>query len=185
MFNKERSVNHTSSNQNEVKVEKRLWYEGANLTADAIVTKINEDGSLEMIAILRDNGQWAIPGGFKNKGENGFDACARELEEETSTRLDFRNSILVHDDLVDDPRNEYPERYIKDEARHIHLESSQSNSIKLKAEDDARDVKWMVCSQANIDSLYASHPFLVKKTISIFQEQHNCQVLENGKVVFN
>ncbi|MBF0217019.1 MAG: hypothetical protein HQL30_08515, partial [Candidatus Omnitrophica bacterium] len=43
---------------------------GANHASDAVVTRVNTDtGKLEVLLIKRrDNGRWAIPGGFRNRG---------------------------------------------------------------------------------------------------------------------
>lgn len=44
---------------------------------------------------LRGNGQWAIPGGFLEKGESTKDGALRELFEETGVSLEGRNAAQI------------------------------------------------------------------------------------------
>ena len=61
---------------------------------------------MEMLAVQRrDNGQWAIPGGMVDKGEEVSKTLARELEEETGVVLDMGTGRLIYRGYVDDPRN--------------------------------------------------------------------------------
>jgi ADP-ribose pyrophosphatase len=155
---------------------------GANFATDSIVTRINDDGFLEIVVVQRkDCGKWAIPGGMKNKGEKATETSSRELEEETSANLSFENALLVYQGYVNDPRNT-DNAWMETDAYHLHLTTKQAKAITLKADDDAKEVKWMVCDQKNIEELYASHSSVVKRAIYLFQKNNNLTVLENGKI---
>jgi 8-oxo-dGTP pyrophosphatase MutT (NUDIX family) len=90
---------------------------GPNEAADALVTRFNKNGVLEMISVKRkDNGQWAIPGGMVMPDENPRFTAIRELFEEAiykgeSDSNDKLKAFLrtgraaVYIGYVDDPRN--------------------------------------------------------------------------------
>ena len=97
---------------------------GPNHAADPIVTRWHTDESgrrrLQMVAIRRaDNGQWAIPGGMVDAGEEVSVTLKREFKEEAGSMDDpaeqeqfnrlheelFKNGLPVYTGYVDDPRN--------------------------------------------------------------------------------
>jgi len=43
-----------------------------------------------------DNGKWAVPGGYMESGENFFEACAREVYEETGLRVEVKRLISIY-----------------------------------------------------------------------------------------
>lgn len=56
---------------------------GPNHAADPIVSRIGDHGHLEFVAIQRrDNGEWAIPGGMVDAGEQVSETLKREFAEE-------------------------------------------------------------------------------------------------------
>jgi len=65
-------------------------YPKPSLTADALVFT-GQGETMKVLLIRRGNppfqGEWAFPGGFANPGEPVFQACVRELEEETGLIL--------------------------------------------------------------------------------------------------
>jgi len=156
---------------------------GANFAADPMVTKINNEGFLELIVIKRkDCGKWALPGGMVDKGERITRTLNRELGEEASANLDFEKATLIYQGYVDDPRNT-DNAWMETDAYHLHLTEDEAESVFLKAEDDAAEAKWMVVDKKEIEQLYASHAATVKRAISLFQKNNNLVVLENGKVI--
>jgi ADP-ribose pyrophosphatase len=157
---------------------------GANFAADPIVTRINDEGFLEMIVIKRkDCGKWAIPGGMVDKGERITTTLSRELGEETSANLSFENALIIYQGYVNDPRNT-DNAWMETDAYHLHLTTKQAEAITLKADDDAEEAKWMVCDQKNIEKLYASHSSVIKQVIYLFQKNNNLTVLEDGKICY-
>lgn len=157
---------------------------GANFAADPIVTRINDENFLELIVIKRqDSGRWALPGGMVDKGEKVTATLARELNEESSAKLDFKKAIKIYQGYVNDPRNT-DNAWMETDAYSLHLSPKEAKTITLKAGDDASDTKWMICKKEDINSLYASHSSFVNLAILDFQQKKNCTVLENGQVVF-
>lgn len=140
---------------------------GPNYAADPIITRINkESGTIELLAIQRkDNGQWAIPGGMVDKGEEVSRTLSRELLEETGVTLDMEQGRVIYQGYVDDPRNT-DHAWMETTAKHLHLAAELAERMNLLAGDDARAVRWLPLSVATMDGLYASHCALITKALS-------------------
>jgi ADP-ribose diphosphatase len=140
---------------------------GPNYAADPIITRINKNsGVVEMLAIQRkDNGQWAIPGGMVDKGEEVSRTLSRELQEETGVTLNMEKGKMIYRGYVDDPRNT-DHAWMETTAKHLHLPAELSEKMNLLAGDDARNVKWLPLRQEIIQKLYASHCALIIKTLT-------------------
>jgi len=147
---------------------------GPNYAADPIITRINRhERSIEMLAVQRrDNGQWAIPGGMVDKGEEVSRTLARELREETGVTLDMGAGRLVYQGYVDDPRNS-DHAWMETTAKHLHLDPEMAERMELQAGSDARAVLWLPLTPENIRTLYASHCTLVKAALfGLGREEH-------------
>ena len=140
---------------------------GPNFAADPIITRINRaSGLMEMLAIQRkDNGQWAIPGGMVDKGEEVSRTLSRELQEETGVVLPMEQGRMVYRGYVDDPRNT-DHAWMETTAKHLHLSGELSERMNLQAGDDAQAVRWLPLTQESMLGLYASHCALIIKTLS-------------------
>lgn len=139
---------------------------GPNYAADPIITRINRvTNSIELLAIRRkDNGQWAIPGGMVDKGEEVTRTLARELAEETGVQLDMSKGRLTYRGYVDDPRNT-DHAWMETTAKHLHLPEATACRVNLKAGDDAAAVSWLPLSKHAMEELYASHCSLIRKAL--------------------
>lgn len=159
---------------------------GPNHAADPIVTRWKFDAKggkilhsvskrpiLQFVAIKRkDCGEWAIPGGMVDPGEQVSVTLQREFSEEALnslvvpaperakiheriTKLFKSPGFQVYKGYVDDPRNT-DNAWMETVAINFHDESGNSVSeLPLQAGDDAGQVKWV-----DVDSsfpLYASH----------------------------
>ncbi|XP_054463654.1 ADP-ribose pyrophosphatase, mitochondrial [Anoplopoma fimbria] len=159
---------------------------GPNHAADPIVTrwKVNANKAkishsvskrpiLQFVSIMRkDCGEWAIPGGMVDAGEQVSVTLQREFSEEAlnslaalpSEKAKISERIInlfktpgfqVYKGYVDDPRNT-DNAWMETVAVNFHDESGNSVSkLPLQAGDDAGQVQWV-----DIDSsfpLYASH----------------------------
>lgn len=131
-------------------VEQKLWHDGPNYTADAVV--IRDDA---LCLILRsDGGGWALPGGFRDSGELGIDAARREAMEEAS--IELGEGTLVYAGPVDDPRNT-DTRWIETEAYLFNVAKAD-----LHKGSDADDARWFPLS-ALPQQLYASHHDIIRR----------------------
>uniref|UniRef100_A0A3Q3KGW6 ADP-ribose pyrophosphatase, mitochondrial n=1 Tax=Monopterus albus TaxID=43700 RepID=A0A3Q3KGW6_MONAL len=159
---------------------------GPNHAADPIVTrwKVDEKGAkihhsvsqrpiLQFVSIKRkDCGEWAIPGGMVDPGEQVSLTLQREFSEEALNSLSLQPSeraelyeritklfdspqFQVYKGYVDDPRNT-DNAWMETVAVNFHDGSGDSVSeLPLQAGDDAGQVQWV-----DVDSsfaLYASH----------------------------
>ncbi|KAM8845756.1 ADP-ribose pyrophosphatase, mitochondrial isoform 1-T2 [Spinachia spinachia] len=159
---------------------------GPNHAADPIVTRwkvdvkkskishpVSKRPILQFVSIKRkDCGEWAIPGGMVDPGEQVSLTLQREFSEEAlnslavpaseADRISERISKLfkspgfqVYKGYVDDPRNT-DNAWMETVAVNLHDESGNSVSeLSLQAGDDAGQVQWV-----DVDSsfpLYANH----------------------------
>ena len=145
---------------------------GPNHAADPIVTRFNpNNGNLEMVAIKRgDTGEWAIPGGMVDAGEEVSLTLKREFKEEAGNVPDeekehfnklmeqlFKNGTPIYKGYVDDPRNT-DNAWMETVAVNFHCSPELAQKITLHAGDDAAAVKWLdITDPASYAKLYASH----------------------------
>lgn len=140
---------------------------GPNYAADPIITRISRaTGSLELLAVQRrDNGQWAIPGGMVDRGEEVSRTLSRELHEETGVLLEMEQGRLIYRGYVDDPRNtDYS--WMETTAKHLHLSPEVAALMNLRAGDDARAVRWLPLTPKTVRDLYASHCALITEALA-------------------
>ncbi|MBI4819536.1 MAG: NUDIX domain-containing protein [Deltaproteobacteria bacterium] len=136
---------------------------GANYAADPIVTRTNpKTHELEMLAIRRkDSGEWAIPGGMVDEGEEVSATLAREFLEETGVNLSMTDAKLVFRGYADDPRNT-DNAWMETTVKHKHLSADEASKMEPKAGDDAAAVAWMPLTPANVGKLYGNHSAFVR-----------------------
>ncbi|XP_017283559.1 ADP-ribose pyrophosphatase, mitochondrial isoform X1 [Kryptolebias marmoratus] len=159
---------------------------GPNHAADPIVTrwKVDKSGAkiihsvsklpiLQFVAIRRkDCGEWAIPGGMVDPGEQVSVTLQREFSEEALnslavppaekaeihkrvTKLFQSQGFQVYKGYVDDPRNT-DNAWMETIAANFHNEAGDSVSrLPLHAGDDAGQVQWVDIESSF--TLYASH----------------------------
>ncbi|NMC75321.1 MAG: NUDIX domain-containing protein [Geobacteraceae bacterium] len=141
---------------------------GPNYAADPIITRFNrETGFFELLAVQRrDNGQWAIPGGMVDRGEEVSRTLVRELREETGVELDMAQGTLTYQGYVDDPRNT-DHAWMETTARHLHLAADSADRMSLRAGDDARAVRWLPLTLQTVGALYASHCALITTALGM------------------
>jgi ADP-ribose pyrophosphatase len=157
---------------------------GPNYAADPIITRINaQTRQFEMLAVQRrDNGQWAIPGGMVDKGEEVARTLARELREETGVSLDMGRGRLIYRGYVDDPRNT-DNAWMETTAKHLHLTPETADAMNLTAGSDARAVRWLPLTAETVGNLYASHASLVKETLRGMAEAESAGLSKNEKEI--
>jgi len=157
---------------------------GPNYAADPIITRVNgETGQMEMLAVQRrDNGQWAIPGGMVDKGEEVSKTLARELQEETGVVLDMGEGHLIYQGYIDDPRNT-DNAWMETTAKHLHLPPETADRMNLQAGSDAKAVRWLPLVPETVKNLYASHCALVKATLSEMIGREHAGLTESDREI--
>lgn len=105
------------------------------LTVDTVV--LTSEPTPSVLLVQRGHppfvGDWALPGGFVDEGEQVIDAAPRELEEETGLRADRLELLGVYDTPGRDPRGWT--------VSVVYLTRVPSR-CDVKGGDDARDARW-------------------------------------------
>ncbi|HSX17507.1 MAG TPA: NUDIX domain-containing protein [Patescibacteria group bacterium] len=132
---------------------------GPTAAADPILTRNNpETGVLEALLIQRgDTGEWALPGGKVDPGEQPWQAAARELNEEAGVAgvdLDFAQARTVYAGYVDDSRNT-DNAWMETTAVHQHLDDEQARAVTIQAGSDANAAKWVPVHEGLFPKLFA------------------------------
>ena len=134
------------------------WGTGPHFTADAIIY----DGNLRSVVLIQrnDNLRWALPGGFINPLEDAFKACLREVQEETSLVLNWKDkkASLIFDGKTRDPRSwMITVAFLFDVSHYAELD--------ICAGDDAADINWFTLDQIDKMDLYADHRKIIRSFI--------------------
>ena len=79
----------------------------AALAVDAVVLTVR-DGELVALAVRRDDGTLALPGGFVGIGERPADTARRKLEEKTGLRYTYLEQLGAFAEPGRDPRGWIP-----------------------------------------------------------------------------
>lgn len=159
---------------------------GPNHAADPVVTRFH-NGKHQMVAIKRkDTGEWAIPGGMVDAGEQVSATLRREFEEEAGNvpadqkeqfkkDLDelFKNGETIYKGYVDDPRNT-DNAWMETVVVHFGCPYELGQRLKLHAGDDAAQVKWLDIDDNNLEykNLYASHKNFVDAAILVMNNDN-------------
>jgi len=141
-------------------VERKLWFDGPNFTADAVV--IHPDTAQILLIQRRDTEQWALPGGFVDPEDaTPLHAAAREAYEEASITLEA-HAPRIFQGVVDDPRNSET-AWIETSAYLF----SVSSTPEVAGTDDAQAAQWH--SLEALPPLYASHQSIVERALDYIE----------------
>lgn len=152
-----------------------LGKHGVNHAADPFVTRYNPiTGVLEGVFIQRaDNGEWALPGGMVDDGENVSQTLYREFLEEAASNVDgekfkeklasfFRNKgQLVYTGYVEDPRNT-DNAWIETICVRFHLDDPyliDNLHLNKEGNEEVTGVQWVPLPLEK--PLYVNHSFMV------------------------
>ena len=129
-------------------------YPKPDLTADNVVFHGN---SVLLIQRKKDPfmGQWALPGGYVNKGEETLAAAIRELAEEATLVSGDTRLVGVYGKEGRDPRG-----WVVSVAY-----TSEATSQKIKANDDAEDARWFPIDEAVAMCLAFDHNQILKDAL--------------------
>lgn len=158
--------------------DKKLWagspYPVTFVTADAVVTH-GEDILLVKRKYHPGKGLWALPGGFLRAIDEGpdkpadrtlLDCALRELDEETSIKLtkEVLGRAVVAEKQFAHPHRSSRGRTITT-AFHIDLRIDMP-APKVKAADDAEEVRWFPISELRSEMLFEDHAHIIDHFVS-------------------
>lgn len=152
---------------------------GPNHAADSVM--ITKRGNDTYVVLIKrgDTGEWALPGGMVELGDNVCITLKKEFGEEAMNTLGmtvkekkaandqlepiFKKAKLVFNGYVDDPRNT-DNAWMETVVMLIEVTPSIASTFKLKEGDDAVGVQWKKYTRGRMN-LYASHDALLKKAM--------------------
>ena len=135
------------------------------VTVDILLFRVAEDKrQILLIQRLKDpfKDAWALPGGFLDEGEDLLDAALRELEEETSVQLSNLTQLKAYGRPDRDPRHH---------TISVAFWAEVSTSIKVKAQDDAKDYQWV--DLENLPALAFDHAEIIQDGKNAWQRSEN------------
>jgi ADP-ribose pyrophosphatase len=156
---------------------------GPNHAADPIMMTRKADGIYFVSIMRKDTGNWGLPGGMVEVGDNVSVTLRNEFGEEAMNTLEmtlpekertkkmlekvFSGAKLVYKGYVDDPRNT-DNAWMETVAMLIEVDPVLADQFILNAGDDAGKVKWLKYVPG-LD-LYASHAQLIDKAIELMKK---------------
>ncbi|WP_218690487.1 bifunctional nicotinamide-nucleotide adenylyltransferase/Nudix hydroxylase [Psychrobacter sp. BF1] len=150
---------------------KKQWeaapYPPTFMTADALVVQSGHILLVERRS-MPGRGLWALPGGFLNPKETLFDACIRELREET--RLKVPEPVLrgsCHSQhTFDDPYRSARGRTIT-QAFYLQLKNDAKGLPKVKGGDDAAQAFWLPLAELDAKMMFEDHYAIITKMVGL------------------
>lgn len=150
---------------------KKQWesapYPPTFMTADALVVQSGHILLVERRS-MPGRGLWALPGGFLDPKETLFDACIRELREET--RLKVPEPVLrgsCHSQhTFDDPYRSARGRTIT-QAFYFQLRNDPKGLPKVKGGDDAAEAFWLPLAQLDAKMMFEDHYAIITKMVGL------------------
>lgn len=146
---------------------KKQWevtpYPPTFVTVDAVVVQSGHILLIERRG-MPGQGLWALPGGFIDGKETLFDACIRELREET--RLKVPEAVLRgsrhSQHTFDDPYRSARGRTIT-QAFYFMLKNDPKGLPAVKGGDDAKKAFWLPLAELRADKLFEDHYAIICK----------------------
>lgn len=150
---------------------KKQWesapYPPTFMTVDAVVIQSGHILLVERRS-MPGQGLWALPGGFIDGKETLFDACLRELREET--RLKVPEAVLRgsrhSQHTFDDPYRSARGRTIT-QAFYFVLKSDPKGLPAVKGGDDAKKAFWLPLAELKADKLFEDHYAIITKMMGL------------------
>lgn len=150
---------------------KKQWqntpYPPIFMTTDALVVQSGHILLVERRS-MPGKGLWALPGGFVDQKETLFDACIRELREET--RLKVPEPVLrgsCHSQhTFDDPYRSARGRTIT-QAFYFQLKNDAKGLPKVKGSDDALRAFWLPLAELDSKKMFEDHYAIICKMVGL------------------
>ena len=131
------------------------------------------------LAKRKDTGQYAVVGGFVEVGESTEDALVRELEEETSLKINWRSQSTLLG-AFSDPR--------RDKRRHtvsVAYIVTFPKGSQLIAGDDAKEVTRVHFDEIKKIDMFADHQVIVKDYLTMINKGNDTpeKIPEDGNPI--
>lgn len=97
---------------------------------------VNEDGEV-LLQERQDNGNWGLPGGCQELGEDLRETAAREVYEETGIKIDSKSLVLIDTISGESRKRSYPNGDIVFNNTSLYvvkITNEQKNDIKCDSE---------------------------------------------------
>ena len=150
---------------------KKKWnsapYPPIFMTVDALVV---QSGHILLVERggMPGRGLWALPGGFLDAKETLFDACIRELREETCLNIPeiiLRGSCHSQH-TFDDPYRSARGRTIT-QAFYFQLKNDPNGLPNVKGGDDAAKAFWLPLAELDSTMMFEDHYAIITKMIGL------------------
>jgi len=140
------------------------------VTADCVLFARN-DGGFKVLLIQRAHdpfkGQWALPGGFAEVGENLDETARRELEEETGLKEISLKQFHAFSDPDRDPRE-----HVITVAYYALVEQAEH---RPRASSDARDAAWFPLGE--LPNLAFDHDEIIAMAYDLLRKELSTSIL--------
>jgi bifunctional NMN adenylyltransferase/nudix hydrolase len=148
---------------------RKRWSADFYLTADAVLL------ANQHVLLVRRGGdvghnQWALPGGFVDKGERFYTACLRELHEETGFKtLDATMRHALKGSHVFDHPGRSPRGRLITHAFFFDLGNIRLPEIK--GSDDAAEARWIPVAELSQmeEQLFEDHAAILDRFVGVYQ----------------
>lgn len=153
---------------------RKRWTANAYLTADALV-QASVDSTPYVLLVRRGpgtigEGQWALPGGFVDKGERIYSAAVRELGEETGFKplASTLKNALQSSEVFDHPARSARGRLVT-QAFFFNMGNMRSLP-EVEGADDVAHAEWIPVSQLpSLEHLFfEDHAAILERFVGLY-----------------
>lgn len=139
-------------------------YPPSFITSDALIV---QSGYILLIERGGEYGQglYALPGGFVDTNEDFYQACLREVQEETNLDISLLKNSLITATLFDEPKRSQRARTV---TMVYYFELPKRQTLpNIQAGDDANRAFWLPLSELNAAQMFEDHYGIICQLLKI------------------